>query len=111
MKTMTVSRRITSGFALLLLITTLLGGIAAWEMRTAATGATFLSAAVAPQAEVTSKLADASARTQLAVRTFGLTGAPKCFPIVFVTACGGSSASTSGVRRMRYETPTPNSTR
>jgi len=74
MKTMTVSRRITLGFALVLLVSSIVGGVAAWQMQTSATGARFLSDAVAPQAEVTSALKGASARTQLAVRTFGLTG-------------------------------------
>jgi len=76
MKTMTVSRRITLGFAMLLTITLLMGAIAYWEMRTAATGARFLSAAVAPQAEVTSALDQASGQTQLAMRTYSLTGDP-----------------------------------
>ena len=43
------------------------------KMLTSAGGAQFLAAAVAPQAEVTSTLAAASARTQLAVRTYGFT--------------------------------------
>jgi len=56
MKTMTVSRRITLGFALVLLVSSIVGGVAAWQMQTSATGARFLSDAVAPQAEVTSAL-------------------------------------------------------
>ncbi len=74
MKTLTVSQRISLGFALLLLLTSLIGGIAAWQMKSAATGASFLASAVVPQANVTSTLSEASAQTQLAVRTFGLTG-------------------------------------
>ncbi|HWA25335.1 MAG TPA: methyl-accepting chemotaxis protein [Lacunisphaera sp.] len=73
----TISQRITSGVGLLLLITVVLGGTAAWQMRSAAGGAHFLSEAVAPQAEVTSKLAEASTASQLAVRTYGLTGDPR----------------------------------
>ena len=74
MKTMTVSRRITIGFALVLFISTLVGGIAAWKMQASALGARFLSNAVAPQAEVTTALKGASTKTQLAVRTFSFTG-------------------------------------
>ena len=76
-KVQTVAQRITSGVTLLLAITIALGGAAAWEMRTAATGAQFLSEAVVPQAAVTAKLSEASSATQLAVRTFGLTGDPR----------------------------------
>jgi len=76
MKTMTVARRIALGFAMLLLITGLIGLVAVWRMRDAAAGARFLSAAVAPQAGVAAKLSDASSATQLAVRSFALSGAP-----------------------------------
>ncbi len=74
MKTLTVSQRISLGFALLLILTSVIGGIAAWQMKRAATGASFLASAVVPQANVTSTLSEASAQTQLAVRTFGFTG-------------------------------------
>jgi len=75
-KTMTISRRITLGFALMLAITLLVGAVAAWQMHAAATGAGFLSQAVAPQAEVTAALSEASARTQIAMRTYSFTGDP-----------------------------------
>jgi chlorite dismutase len=71
---MTIARRITLGFSLLLIITILVGGTAAWQMNRAAEGAKFLSSAVVAQANVTSNLGEASAKTQLAVRTYGLTG-------------------------------------
>jgi methyl-accepting chemotaxis protein len=73
-KSFTISRRVISGFLLLLSITLLLGGFAAYRMRDAAQGAKFLSAAVAPQAKLANQLAEASANTQLAVRTFSFTG-------------------------------------
>ncbi|MBA3849530.1 MAG: hypothetical protein C0502_05980 [Opitutus sp.] len=73
--TFTVSRRVSSGFALLLGITLALGGFAAWKMRQAAAGAAFLSRAVAPQAQISSHLAEACAQAQLATRTYSLTGA------------------------------------
>jgi len=74
---MTVSRRITIGFALVLFISTVVGGVAAWKMQASALGARFLSNAVAPQAEVTTALKGASTKTQLAVRSFSFTGDPQ----------------------------------
>ena len=73
-KTFTISQRVSSGFSLLLAITLLLGGVAAWWMLSAARSADFLAKAVAPQADLSTRLAQASARTQLATRTYGLTG-------------------------------------
>jgi methyl-accepting chemotaxis protein len=70
----TIGRRVALGFAFLLSFAALLGGFAAWQMFTATGGANFLSVAVAPQAEVTSRLAQASAQMQRAVRTYSLTG-------------------------------------
>jgi len=74
--TFTVSRRVSSGFGLLLALTLTLGTLSAWWMRSAATNADFLSRAIAPEAEVSSDLAQSSARLQLAARTYGLTGDP-----------------------------------
>ena len=70
----TISRRINAGFVFLVVLSAAIGLFAIYHMRTASTGATFLAGAVAPQADVADKLNDASAATQLAVRTFGLTG-------------------------------------
>ena len=72
--TLTISRRINLGFALLILLSAGLGLFASYNMRSSATGATFLAEAVAPQAGVANRLSEASSRTQLAVRTFSLTG-------------------------------------
>ena len=71
---MTVSKRIAIGFGILLFLTFLIGGIAAWQMRTASEGAQFLASAVVPQADLSSKLADGSGSMQLQVRTYALTG-------------------------------------
>jgi methyl-accepting chemotaxis protein len=71
---LTIGQRVALGFSLLLLLGAALGGFAAFKMIAGANGAQFLSDAVAPQAEVTSMLASASAKTQLAARTYGLTG-------------------------------------
>jgi len=70
----TISRRVSTGFALLLVITLLLGASSAWWMNSASSNARFLSRAIAPEADVSARLAQASAQTQLAVRTYGLTG-------------------------------------
>ncbi|MCX6937685.1 MAG: methyl-accepting chemotaxis protein [Verrucomicrobia bacterium] len=71
---LTIGQRVAFGFSLLLLLGAALGGFATWEMLGAAKGARFLSSAVAPQADVSSNLAQASALTQRAVRTYSLTG-------------------------------------
>ena len=70
---LTIGQRVALGFSLLLLLGAGLGGFAAYKMLTGATGAQFLSDAVAPQADITSTLAGASAKVQLAARTYGLT--------------------------------------
>ncbi|MEN9841405.1 MAG: Dipeptide chemoreceptor protein [Verrucomicrobiota bacterium] len=71
---LTIGQRVAFGFSLLLLLGAALGGFATYEMLSSAKGAKFLSVAVAPQADVTSTLAQASALTQRAVRTYSLTG-------------------------------------
>jgi methyl-accepting chemotaxis protein len=73
LSSLTIGQRVALGFAFLLIISAALGGFAAIKMLNGATGAHFLAAAVAPQADVTSTLAAASAKTQLAARTYGLT--------------------------------------
>ncbi len=72
--TLTISRRINAGFLVLVVFSAILGLFAVYHMRSAATGASFLAEAVAPQAGVSAELSDASANAQLAVRTYGLTG-------------------------------------
>ncbi len=71
---LTIGQRVTLGFALLLLIGSGLGGFAAWKMASAADGAEFLSAAVAPQAEVSSTLAQASLSAQREVVRYSFNG-------------------------------------
>ena len=73
LSSLTIGQRVALGFSLLILLGAALGGFAAVQMLTGATGAQFLASAVAPQADVTSTLAAASAKTQLAARTYGLT--------------------------------------
>jgi methyl-accepting chemotaxis protein len=71
---LTIGQRVALGFAFLLLLGAGLGGFAAWRMAHAASGADLLAHAVAPQAEVTSNLAQFSALLQRNARTYGLTG-------------------------------------
>ena len=75
LSSLTIGQRVALGFALLILLGASLGGFATIKMLNSATGAEFLSVAVAPQADVTSVLAEKSALAQRAARTFGLTGA------------------------------------
>ncbi len=73
-RSFTIARRVSLGFALLLVITLLLGASSAWWMRVAARDARYLSSAIAPEADTASRLAQASTRMQLAARTYSLTG-------------------------------------
>jgi len=74
--TTTISQRINLGFLILILLSACAGILNIYQMRTAATGARFLSEAVAPQAGVADDLNEALAGAQLAARTFSLTGDP-----------------------------------
>ncbi len=71
---LTIGQRVACGFGLLLILSAGLGGFSVWRMSHAATGATFLAKAVAPQASVTSHLAQASAETQKSARSYSYTG-------------------------------------
>ena len=58
---LTIGRRVAFGFALRLFIAAALGGFAVWRMIDAAKGADFLSQAIAPQSDLATRLAKASA--------------------------------------------------
>ena len=73
---LTIGRRVAFGFALLLFIAAALGGFAVWRMIDAAKGADFLSQAIAPQSDLATRLAKASAGLQINARSFGFTGEP-----------------------------------
>jgi len=72
----TIGQRVAFGFALLLLLASGLGGFASWNMLTATRGAQFLAAAVAPQADVATTLATASANARRELRGYSYTGDP-----------------------------------
>ena len=74
---LTIGQRVSLGFALLLLMGAGLGGVAAWQMHQAAGGAHFLAVAVAPQADVSSRLAKASLAAQREVVRYSLSGGEK----------------------------------
>ncbi len=71
---LTIGRRVSLGFLLILLFGLGLGGLAVWKMYFATQGARFLSDAVAPQTAVASAISEASALAQRSFRTYGLTG-------------------------------------
>lgn len=71
---LTIGRRVALGFTLVLILAGSLGGFAVWRMSQAVAGARFLAGAVAPQALVTSNLAQASAEMQKEARSFSFTG-------------------------------------
>jgi len=79
MNKLTLGKRITLGFASLLLITVVLGSTSAFKMRSVSTAAHKLSDQYAPEVEVCGNLETATLTTMLAVRSFGFTSDPKYF--------------------------------
>jgi len=77
MKTLTIGQKISAGFAALVAITVLLGGVAAWQMKSASAGAHRLSDEYALEVEICSDLQVALAKAMLGVRTFSYTGEKK----------------------------------
>ncbi|MCU0793626.1 MAG: methyl-accepting chemotaxis protein [Opitutaceae bacterium] len=71
---LTIGQRVASGFALLLILASGLGGFAILRMLNAASGADVLAAAVAPQASVSSDLARASGNVQKNARSYSYSG-------------------------------------
>jgi methyl-accepting chemotaxis protein len=94
--TTTISRRINTGFVALIGLCAALGLFATYQMRSAATGARFLAAAVAPQAGVAADISEASAATQLAARTYGLTGDPALYAAATQHLAKASAAIEAG---------------
>jgi methyl-accepting chemotaxis protein len=101
---LTIGQRVALGFSFLLIISALLGGFAAIKMLNGATGAHFLAAAVAPQADVTSTLAGASAKTQLAARTYGLTS-DEAFRDATLKHLGEVNAALDAARKLAEAQP------
>lgn len=79
MKDLTLAKRIGLGFAALLIITTLLGGLTLIEMRTVGEGAHKLSEQYVPEVAICAALESATHETRLAVRTFVFNSDPKAY--------------------------------
>ncbi len=79
MNNLTLGKRITLGFACLLLITAVLGSTSAFKMRSVSTAAHKLSDQYAPEVEICGNLEAATLKTMMAVRSFGFTSDSKYF--------------------------------
>ena len=73
MKNMSIGKKIALGFGALIVITTLLGGIAVFSMRTVQTQAQTLAEGYVPESEISGELQDAFAKVQLNMRSYGYT--------------------------------------
>ncbi len=73
---MTLGKKIALGFGSLIVIATLLGGMAIFSMKSVGTSAVELATGYVPETQVATELGDAVAATQLAVRSYGLTADP-----------------------------------
>ena len=71
---MTIGRRIGLGFAALLAILSVTGGIAVYQMHRASTGAANMSSEYLPEVSVASRLQASADRAALNVRSFALSG-------------------------------------
>src|ERR1039458_432393 len=74
MNTMTIGKKITLGFGALILIATLLGGLAIFSMKSVQTQSQKLATAYVPESQIAEDLANALGDVQLGVRSYGLTG-------------------------------------
>jgi methyl-accepting chemotaxis protein len=76
-RNLTLGKRIGLGFAGIIAIAGLLGGVAAWNMqrsaRAAATTVTDLTAKYIPESEIGDRLKDAVSRAALSIRSYGFT--------------------------------------
>ncbi len=77
MNKLTIGQKISSGFAALVAITVLLGGLAAVQMRSGSTQAHRLSDQYVPEVEICSALQLAVSKTMLAIRSFSFTDEQK----------------------------------
>ena len=73
MNTMTVGKKIALGFGALILIATLLGGLAVFNMKTVQTQAQKLATEFVPESMIAGDLGNAVGTVQLGIRSYGLT--------------------------------------
>ncbi|HTH47954.1 MAG TPA: methyl-accepting chemotaxis protein [Candidatus Limnocylindria bacterium] len=76
MKSLTFGRKISLGFAALILISAAVGGLAAYNMRRAATSAAMLAEEYAPEVKLAGELERAVAETALNIRSYSFTIEP-----------------------------------
>ena len=72
MKTLTISRKVSLGFAALLVLTALLGGLAVTSMRTVQGAARTLAREYVPEVDVAAALQSHVSAANLAIRSYGL---------------------------------------
>lgn len=77
MKTMTLGKKIGSGYAAVIVIAGLLAGLAVTSMKSVQRSALQFAAEYVPEAEIATHLTDTFSETQLAIRTYALTAEPK----------------------------------
>ncbi len=77
MNKLTIGQKISSGFAALVAITVLLGGLASFQMRSGSNQAHRLSDQYVPEVEICSELQLAVSKTMLAIRSFSFTDEQK----------------------------------
>jgi hypothetical protein len=75
-KKWTIGQRLVAGFAIVILLGVSLGAFASFMMRQATNGAHFLAAAVAPQANVTTSMAESLSAARIAINEFSRTNDP-----------------------------------
>ena len=73
MKSMTVGKKIALGFGALILIATLLGGLAVFNMKSVQTQAQKLATEFVPESMIAADLGNAVGTVQLGIRSYGLT--------------------------------------
>ncbi len=73
---MTIGKRLTLSFSLLLIVTVIVGGLATWTMKRAAASATSISAQIVPENIVGARLTSQFGAARIAARDYALTFDP-----------------------------------
>ena len=76
MKSMTLGKKISFGFGVLILISAALGGMGAWQMRSAQVGSAKLSDEYVPEMAVSAQIRGAANRVMYQMRGYGFTKTP-----------------------------------
>ena len=88
MSSMTLGKKIALGFGALILISACLGGMGAWQMKTAQKGSEKLSAEYVPEMAVAAQIRGASNRTMYEMRGYGFTEDEKFYKNALVELDG-----------------------